>query len=253
MVKKADYRPTVVRANAPFRGPTTVEQYHNFVQETVHDLRFLYTKMTENESTNERGIAHSIDDNFAFYTHGEEQAFCNIPTKATLCKTTDAVVTDGWKDIAWEAYGQCKITKMADRIRLENPALDAPCGMRFSVMAEEGERFYVRLTAKGVSGDVFNFAFGSESVINGRGHFQKQLLSTEKEESFDTRFSTDERGMVMFNVDVSRQPAILKTGVIDILSYEVYKMEEIDCDVSPLEVDLKPRLNLAERNLNQML
>ncbi|BCO16121.1 hypothetical protein_gp068 [Bacillus phage vB_BceM_WH1] len=253
MKQRVDYRPTVVRANAPFRGPTTIEGYHNFVQESVHDLRFLYTKIYENEGTGEEGLSHKIDNNFNYYTHGQKNPACNVPTSTSICKTTESVVTDKWKELAWEVYGQCKMTKQIDRIRLENPALDSPCGIRFSIMAEEGDRFYVRILARGVSGNTNQFAFGSESVNARKGHFYSEILSTEKDECFDTRFSTDERGMVTFNIDVSRTPSVLEKGVIDILSYEVWRMEEVPCNVSPLEVDLKPRLDYASHQLKQML
>jgi hypothetical protein len=82
-------KPSLIRTNARYRGPTELEKHINMTHEVLHDLRLLCYKVDSNENDpTSIGQAEAIRDNAVYYITGRQgKTMIHVPTATTLCNT----------------------------------------------------------------------------------------------------------------------------------------------------------------------
>jgi hypothetical protein len=87
------YKPSLIKTNARYRGPTELEKFINMIHEVVHDLRFLCYKIDTNDNDiSYVGHKDAIESNMYYYIAGQTyKPMIKVPTATTLCNSESSV------------------------------------------------------------------------------------------------------------------------------------------------------------------
>lgn len=86
-------KPSLIKTNARYRGPTESNKYINLIHETLHDLRLLCYKIDSNEKDrNNIGQKEAIEANMKYYITGRQgKTMIDVPTVTTFCSKDNQV------------------------------------------------------------------------------------------------------------------------------------------------------------------
>jgi hypothetical protein len=256
MIIKNNLRPTTIRTNSRFRGPTELEKYANFVLETAHDLKLLGSVMDRNDFIDgHRGQTDFIDDNLVAYVGGGTPITSNIATATTLYHPTENMFTSiNLMNSGWTAYGGCTKQQTSTGVRLIGDGLLQPAGVSWMKYVEEGQIIYMRVGVKLVSGDGTAFTIGSHDINQGEGDLKKVKLPTNGSIIYvDKRLYCKHREPIELNIDVYNLPDMLKPATVEISSVEIKYMTEEPMTVQPTNTVIKSRINDLENKINNII
>ena len=86
-------KPSLIKTNARYRGPTELDKYLNSIHETVHDLRLLARTIDSNgRSLTDIGHREAIYSNMAYCVNGMVwKPIIKVPTVTTFCSTDSEI------------------------------------------------------------------------------------------------------------------------------------------------------------------
>lgn len=80
-------KPSLIKTNSRYRGPTESDKYINMIHEILHDLRLLCYKIDSNEKDNSNiGHKEAIQANVTYYITGRQgKTKIDVPTATVFC------------------------------------------------------------------------------------------------------------------------------------------------------------------------
>lgn len=87
-------KPSLTRVSVPYRGPTSSEDYMNFLGEVIQNIRKLMFYMDRNENLQQPGHTSYIEGNNKLIMYSEyDHVLTDIPNNIRLYKGEDEI---GW-------------------------------------------------------------------------------------------------------------------------------------------------------------
>ncbi|MDK2600658.1 hypothetical protein QO179_24500 [Bacillus stercoris] len=249
MIIKDNLRPTMIRTNSRFRGPTELNKYSNFILETVHDMKLLGSVMDRNEYVvGHRGQTDYINDNFVALVNGGTQITSNIGTASIIYHPTDNVFEAiDLMSTDWGTYGECTKSEGEKGTILTTTGLKDPSGISRQKYVEEGDIIYIRMGVRLLSGDGTAFTIGSHDINQGEGDIKKIKIPQNGGTIYvDKRLHCLHREPISINIDVHNTPDMLQATSIEIFDLEIRYMTENKVTVQPNDTVVKSRINSLE-------
>lgn len=256
MILKNHLRPTAIKTNARFRGPTELEKYSNFVLETAHDLKLLGSVMDRNDFVaGHRGHTDFIQDNFAAYVNGGAPITAHVSTATTIAHPTGSVFGDvDLLDSNWATYGGCQKTASPEGVRLTSPGLQDPAGIANQKYVEEGDILYVRLGVRLLAGSGAAFSLGSHDINQGEGDMTKfEIPENGSTIYIDKRLYCRHREPISVNIDVHNVPAVLQGATVEVVDVDVQYLSENHLTVQPVDTVVKAKMNTLESTIRNII
>lgn len=257
MYIRYERRPSLIRTNSRFRGPTERNKYTNFVLETVHDLKLLGSIMDRNEYIpGHRGHTDFIQDNFVAYFSGEGRPItANIGSAAQLLHPKESVFENlNLMSADWVSYGNCVKATTNRGISLESNGTIDPSGIRAQIPVEEGDIIFMRMGVRLLSGDGSSFTIGSHSINQGEIDVKKfEIPSNGTTIYVDKRLYCKHRELISLNIDVHYLPATLKPAKVEIIDVEIRRISEYRLTVQPINTEIKSRINKLEDQIHNLI
>lgn len=262
MIIRSDLRPTMIRTNARHRGPSESYQYSNYIGEVIHDLMLLGKVMDQDESKPEAFTGHSnyILGNLGGYITGQYPVTSNIQDAAKLIHVKDHLyagdnkLADQLSSSLWTPYGNCVKSATGNKAVISSPGTDTPSGIGTQIMVEEGQVIFIRMAVRLMSGDGTAFAIGSHNINQGKGDVKNVKLTQNGATIFiDKRLYCQHREPITINIDVQYLPGKLGAGQMEISDLEIRYATENELTLGPLDTYLKPKVNLLEETVNNIM
>lgn len=256
MIIKNNLRPTAIRTNSRFRGPTELEKYTNFVLETVHDLKLLGSVMDRNDFVQgHKGQTDFINDNFTALVTGGTTITSNVDTASTIYHPIGDVFEEiNLVDNNWSEYGECQRFETQNGIQLHTNGLLDPSGIATQKYVEEGDILYIRVGVKYVSGDHDSFSLGSHDIGQGEGDITKYKLPQNGTIIYlDKRLYCKHREPISINIDVNNLPDFLEPTTVEITSIEIKYLREDKVKVQPVDTVVKSKINNLDSKLRNII
>lgn len=256
MIIKNNLRPTAIRTNSRFRGPTELGKYTNFVLETVHDLKLLGSVMDRNDFVEgHRGQTDFIEDNFGAYVSGDAPITASINTASTIYSPKGNVFeTLDLMDSNWVTHGGCSKAKTAKGIKLTSTGLLDPAGISIQKYVEEGDIIYIRMGVKFISGDNTSFTLGSENINGNEGDQTKYKIPQNGSIIYvDKRLYCKQREPINITIDVTNMPDMLEATSMEIFDVEIKYISENALTVQPVDTVVKSKINNLESKIRNII
>jgi hypothetical protein len=257
MIIKNNLRPTAIRTNSRFRGPTELGKYTNFVLETVHDLKLLGSVMDRNDFVEgHRGHTDFIRDNFAAYVSGDAPITSSISTASTLYHPIGDVFEEevNLMDSSWATYGECMKMQTPDGVVLESTGLLDPVGVAAQKYVEEGDIIYIRMGVRLLYGDNASFTLGSHDINQNEGDITKYEIPQNGSIIYvDKRLYCKHREPISINIDVHNLPETLEPTSIEVRDVEIKYLSENNVTVEPVDIVVKSRINNLESKIRNII
>lgn len=256
MILKNSYRPTMMRTNSPFRGPTEINKYSNFILESVHDMKLLGAMMERNDYIQgHKGQADFIYDNFAAYISGDAPVRANMATAGVIRHPQgDVLDSMDLMDLNWVAYGGCTRAETESGVTLQTTGIQDPSGIATQKIVEEGQIIYIRLAVKLLSGQGEAFSVGSHDINQGEGDMKKFKIPQNGSTIYlDKRLYCKHREPISINIDVHNLPDMLEPTKVEISHVEIKYLSENDVSVTPIDTSLKTRVNSLEDRIQNII
>lgn len=253
----ARIQPTIIRKNARFRGPTGLSDYSNYLLETIHDMKLLGGTMDRNENIpGHRGQSDHIKDNLKAYLHGDAAITASVDSATVLFHVTEPVQKN--MDIMstdWADYGSVERSSLqVPGALLSSPGLLDPAGVSTQLIGEEGDIFYLRMKVVHKSGNTLGFSIGSHNINYGEGDMERKTISQNSTTNYvDKRLYCKHRGPFTVNIDVHNLPDFLEPGAVEISELSIHYAEEHHLSVSPVDTEIKSRVNQLESKLKNII
>jgi hypothetical protein len=256
MIIKNNLRPTAIKTNSRFRGPTELGKYTNFVLETVHDLKLLGSVMDRNEFVEgHRGHTDFINDNFAAYISGEASITSNVSTASTLVHPKEEIMEDiNLLTSEWAEYGECMRGQGERGYTLESPGTLDPSGVGTQEYVEEGDIVYIRMGVRLLSGNGDAFSLGSHDINQSEGDMTKYEIPQNGSIIYvDKRLYCKHREPISINIDVHNLPEELGPVNIEVFDIEIRHLSENKLTVEPIDTVVKSRVNNLESKIRNII
>lgn len=257
MYIKYERRPSLIRTNSRYRGPTERDKYTNFILETVHDLKLLGAIMDRNEYVpGHRGHTDFIQDNFAAYFSGEGKPItANISSASRLLHVKDNVFDElDLMSPQWATYGSCIRASTANGVSLESPGLSDPSGIKTQIEVQEGDIIYLRMGVKLLSGDGSAFTIGSHNINQGEIDIKKIEIPSKGTTIFvDKWLYCKHREVIEINIDVHYLPTTLNPAKVEVFDVEIRYMTDHPLTIQPINTEIKSRVNTLEDRIKNMI
>lgn len=256
MIIKNHLRPSTIRTNSRFRGPTELGKYTNFILEAVHDMKHLGTVLDRNDFiVGHKGQTDFIQDNLAAYLNSEAPVTSYIDTATTLYHPFAHAIEDiDLMSPAWMVYGGCTKTLSGDATRLSTTGLASPSGIAIVQNVEEGNILYIRMKVKYISGDHTSFSIGSSNINQGEGNQEKfEIPENGSTIYIDKRLHCLHREPISINIDVQHSPDALEPTVIEVSNVEIKYMTENELKLTPINTTIKSKVNSLEDRLKNII
>ena len=256
MIIKNHLRPTTIRTNSRFRGPTELDKYANFILETVHDLKLLGSVMDRNDFIDgHRGHTDFIDDNFTAYVGGGAPITSNIETASTLYNPIgDVLDSTDLMNTIWVARNGCTKTKTSTGVKLTGDGLLDQAGVAATKYVEEGDIIFLRMGVRLLSGDGSAFAIGSHDINQGEGDMKKVKLPQNGSTIYvDKRLYCKHREPITINIDVYHLPDMLRAATVEVFDVEVKYLREHHVTVEPTNTVIKSQINALENKIRNIM
>lgn len=259
MIIKNERRPSAIRSNARYRGPSELHKYGNFIGETVHDLKDLGGIIDRNEMVEgHRGQTDYIHDNFSAYMSGEASLHVtsNIDTAVTIIKPEGHVFEElDLMDTSWSTYNNCvKKVNEKGEVSLSSPGTLDPSGIGTEILVEEGDIIYMRLAVEVISGNIDTFTIGSHNVNQNQGSLKKFDLSKKRGIIYlDNRLYCLHREPIQLNIDVHNIPANLSPVEILIKEVEIRYLSEKKVKLESINNNMKASINTLEDKIENSI
>lgn len=256
MILKNHLRPTTIKTNARFRGPTELEKYSNFILETVHDLKLLGSVMDRNDFVEgHRGHTDFIKDNFAAYVNGEAPITARLSTAATIAHPTGQVFDNvDLLETDWVTYGGVQKTAIERGARLTSPGTQDPAGVANQKYVEEGDIVYLRMGVRLLSGDGAAFSLGSHDINQGEGDLTKFEIPANGSTIYvDKRLYCRHREPISINIDVHNLPDVLVATAVEVFDVDVQYLSENHLTVQPVDTVVKSKINNLESTIQNII
>jgi|GEM_PF-2542842 len=264
MFLRNQLRPTMIRTNARFRGPTEIEKYHNMVLEAIHDMKLLGTILDGNEMAEPEVKGHSdyIYENFSAYVSGTTldgeipKVASHIASSSVLYYPIGEVFPprlDLMDPTVWST--SLGVTRQLTNgvVRLHSQALTDPAGIYATKQVEEGDIIYIRLGIKVISGTIDTFAIGSRNINQGQGDMTKfQIPKNGSTIYIDKRLYCQHRESITINIDLHNIPNILAPVEVEIVHPMIVFLREQEVGLTPM-MQLKSKVRHLEEQLNHLL
>lgn len=256
MIIKNHLRPTAIKTNARFRGPTELEKYSNFILETTHDLKLLGSVMDRNDFVEgHRGQTDFIRDNLAAYINGGAPLTTRLSTAATLAHPTGSVFGSvDLTQVDWTPYGGCQKAGIDGGVRLTTTGLQDPSGVANQKYVEEGDILYIRMGVRLLSGDGRAFSVGSHDINQGEGDLTKfEIPANGSTIYIDKRLYCRHREPISINIDVHNLPDVLVATAVEVFDVDVQYLSENHLTVQPVDTVVKSKINNLESTIKNII
>lgn len=252
---KYTLRPTGIRTNARFRGPTESEKYTNFVGEAAHDLDLL-GRIIDRDTfifSEAKGQTNFIIDNMAAYYSGENvPVTSNVPTSAWMYTVLGPTGLSS-NLLTWNPYDLASITQTTNGVyRMvidEGPSAKARQGVDIVFNVVEGDIIHIRLHAKKVSGDISSFGIGSSNVNQGEGSFGIFQVSTDGR-YIDHFIECKHKEMISLCIYPKHNAG---TGTVDVTDVQVNYASIDKMNMQPTNTTVKRRINVLEDEIMNII
>lgn len=249
-------RPSIIRTNSRYRGPTGLGDYSNFLLESIHDMKLLGAMLDRNENIEgHKGQAYHIQDNFNAYLHGDADITSSADSATVLFHTTiPAKINTDLMSGDWAVYGSTTRETTDEGVEIDSPGLLDPAGVGAQLIGEEGDIFYVRMKVKHLHGDTTGFAIGSHNINHGEGDMEnKQIPQNGATIYVDKRLYCRHRGPFTVNIDVHNLPDQLENGAVEVSEVSIHYAEEHHLAMSPIDMEMKSRIRHLEQRLKGII
>lgn len=256
MKLKTHLRPTLLRTNSRFRGPSELNKYSNFILESVHDMKLLGSFMDRNEYIpGHKGQVDFIQENFSSYISGEGVITSRVNTATTVSHALRDVFDNlDLMNYEWTPYGGCSRVKSASGVILNSTGMLDPSGIQAQKYAEEGDIIYIRVGLKVLSGNITGFALGSYNINQGEGDISRYKIPKNGSIIYvDKRLYCKHREPVSLNIDVHNVPDVLAAASVEVVSAEVKYFSENGLVVQPTDLVIKSQINNLEDRIRNII
>lgn len=256
MIIKNHLRPTTIRTNSRFRGPTELGKYTNFILESVHDMKLLGSVMDRNEFIEgHKGQTDYIQDNFVSYVNGGRPITSNIQTASTLYSPgkdvfdeVDLMSTD------WTASTGCTKSTGEEGVVLTAQGVYDPEGIARQLYVEEGDIIYIRVGVRVLSGETTTFTLGSHDMNQGEGDIKKFEIPKNGSTIYvDKRLYCKHREPISINIDVHNVPDILEDVTVEVVAIQICYLSENQVTVQPVNTIMKSKVNTLQDQIKNMI
>lgn len=255
-MKTDPMRPSIIRTNSRYRGPTGLGNYSNFLLESIHDMKLLGATLDRNENIEgHKGQTDHIKDNFSAYLHGDADITASADSATILFHTTrPANVSTDLMSGDWAVYGSASRSSSDEATVITSPGLLDPAGIGAQLLGEEGDIFYIRMKVKHIEGDTSGFSIGSHNINYGEGDVEnKQIPQNGTTIYVDKRLYCRHRGPFTVNIDVHNTPDQLEMGRIEVSEVSIHYAEEHHLAMAPIDMEMKSRARHLEARLKSII
>lgn len=253
---KNELKPSLMRTNARYRGPTESEKYTNMMGEIAHDIKLLSTKLDRNEFifNLEKGQSDFIRNNMAVYFNGENKALTStIGTAAKIIGLQEEVLPlNDIGNAAWTVYGGCVKGGTVTERTLQSPGTQTPSGVNQRIAVVEGQILYFRIKVRLLAGEGQFLSIGSSDVNNGEGVLHSFTLPAGGSYVYvGVMIPCKFKETITLNIDVARGgTATAKIGISE-LSVNNVLLEELHLESA--NVAMKRRINALEEEIQNIM
>lgn len=246
-------RPNSIRTNAPYRGPTDMIQYTNFLFESLHDINLLGKILDRDEDQKIKGQSDFIRENFAAYFSGEDSEIRSNTQTATKMFEQKQTIRDGVLDNEnWMSYGGCTVAKSSEGYILTSDGSQEKSGILSRLEVQEGQVLSIRMKAKVVNGEANHFRIGSLTVNSNEGATKTFSLSKE-EKWVGLYFECREKESISINIEVIGDAEIVKAGQVEIKDFSISLLDTNDYYLEPTNTRMKSKVNQMNEEIQNIL
>jgi hypothetical protein len=248
-------RPSMIRSNARFRGPTETIKYGNTVNETLHDIKLLGKWIDRDEFifSLTRGQTDFIRDNFAAYFSGDKVTITSsTSTAADLFRQGEAVLPDiKLSDSRWVVYGGCVKGTTSTGYSLYSPGTSSPSGVQTTINVQEGQILYLRMKATGSQGSPLGFTIGSRNVNQGEGILVEQVL--DDGDYYGVYITCLHKEDITINIDLYTTGSNLPEVKIDFSDISLTYVERNPYHLQPINSSIKSQINILDEEIQNII
>jgi hypothetical protein len=251
-----ELRPTMIKSNARFRGPTESEKYFNTIQEALHDITLLGKVMDMDGFifSLSKGQTNFIRDNMAVYFSGDEAEPYSNESTATVLYSNEGVAVEDTNLVGsgWTAYGQCIRSEMSGVTHLTSPGNVDPCGVSYELNVQEGQIIYIRAFVRRVNGNADHFTIGSHNINNGVGSVASFEINPEG--MYVGHFlECQHKEGITINIDVNNGATSSYDGEVAIDDLSITYVEKSELYLKPINSDIKSRINVLDNEIQNII
>ena len=258
MELKKRWRPTMIRTNARFRGPTESLQYMNMVNEAIHDMILLGKILDETEG--HMGQSTYIRNNFARYVNGDEvPTSSNIQSASTIyVKQKSVIQGTPVEDLStWTTVGCSFKAINGNMYKITANGTTQPAGIYRQIEVEAGDIILLRMavihSGAGNGSELKHIYIGSSNV-NKVGSFSKYALPQDHSIGYiDHVIECLYREKILLEINIVYDEPQLQKGEVTILYPEVKKLYKNDVSLIPVNTNIKSRINTLEAEIRNLL
>jgi hypothetical protein len=241
-------RPSMIKTNARYRGPSELGKYSNYVNETMHDILLLSRKIDGN-----KGHADQITNNFASYFSGDNKPMTSNEGTTVLLQEQGKEFTSAELDSTdWVPYGDCSVTKTESGYVLKSNGTSDPSGIYKEVQVSEGQMIYIRMKVKRKSGSANDFRIGSLNVNEQEGSIMKFAV-TGTEKYIGHSFLCRQKETIQLNIEVQGNSTLVQSGEVEITDCTITLIEVDEYKLQPTNTYLKSTINSIEENIKHII
>ncbi len=247
-------RPTTIRSNARYRGPTELSKYSNFIGEALHDMSLL-GKVIDSGGTDNRGQSDFIKDNLVAYFSGDQaHIVSNIDTAGYLHGLgSDTGISLVGTD--WTIVGAAIKTDLSTGVDLIGSNLNATSGITITYPVQEGQILYMRMKVEVLENGTTSFSIGSDDVNNGEG--SKLLLDLDSLSSNPSyighMIECKYKEQITLQIYLRDQAIDSYNGHILINDFSVCLLQRDHYHLNALNSSLKSQVNVIEEQVNNII
>lgn len=246
-----ELRPTMIKSNARYRGPSELGKYSNYIGETIHDMKLLGKVMDGDGDF--KGHHQLIEDNFAAYFEGSSSNITsNIESAAFIVEQQGDLIDTNITKPGWQAYGGCIAWKTGDTYYLKSPGTNDPCGISFNVEVQEGQTIYIRMKAKRNTGFTADFRIGSANVNQNEGSTAKFSLNGTAR-YIGHSFTCKHKEVISINVDIQADASQIVQGIAEFEDFTVTLIDQNNYYMLPLNTSIKSKLRVIEDEVQSII
>lgn len=240
-----NYRASIERHNAPFRGVSSREDAVNFDLAVLHDL--FHIEKVSGGNTHYPGHKQHIKDNFSSLLIGEGQATSTIPTAGTLMKVIKPI-EDKQDPTQWTKQNGATLTKEQDTYLLNADGKQLEAGLSTIVEVNPGDILSIRLKGTKVKGQGVQIALGAANFDNDGDELKVVDLDTfETSQYIEKRLYCRSRQEVRLVVYVVHQIAYENNVSLQLEDFSLNLLSETPVGLIGTDSQLKRDLKKEEQ------
>ena len=247
MNKIKEYRSSLERHNAPYRGVSSVKDYVNFHLSVTHDLFEIYNRSGGNP--NIKGHQDMVQDNMSSILEGTKDLSHGTYTAGTITSVVEEIVSLS-NLMNWSrpnlTYGEVEKVGARDWLLVPPTTDKGFFEWEHLIRVQPGEKIMIRFKPEDWNPNTV-YQFGAKNFDSSGDNFKKlevddfnsfTKLSNEYFE-YTLRFN-EERDVRLAIQTTNSTTGTLGSSPVTLKEFGVYRMEEVEVHTRGLEEDIKP-------------